>query len=375
MSRMTVNAQLTFSNILHRPMRTFVSVLGIALGVLLIIFTIGLADGTLRGNAQREANVGAEIMVRSSGSFGLSGTDPFRLPVSRVTELAKIDGVKMVVPLGQNLDAADDTETGTRLIDGVNYEEYERMAGLRIVDGRKIGVASNEALIDTVWQAQKKLQVGSILRIYEKDFTVVGTYEPPSGARIKIPLRTMQETLTGETNKLTAVLVKVADAGQQEAVAESISQRYPNDQIILTRDFEELYFQAVPVLDVFLNVVVGVAMVISTLVILLTMYTTVTERTRQIGILKALGMSKAGIAWTITQEAFVISFLGVVLGVISAILLRLVLRLTASSMEVSLDLELILLTFLGVHVGGVIGALYPAIRAAQLDAVEALSYE
>ncbi len=51
-------------------MRTFVSVFGIAVGVFLVIFTIGLADGTLRGNAQREANVGAEIMVRASGTFG-----------------------------------------------------------------------------------------------------------------------------------------------------------------------------------------------------------------------------------------------------------------------------------------------------------------
>ncbi|MDQ3064613.1 MAG: ABC transporter permease [Acidobacteriota bacterium] len=72
-----MNANLTFSNILHRPMRSFVSVLGIAVGVLLIIFTVGLADGTLRGNAQREANVGAEIMVRASGTFGLSGIEPF----------------------------------------------------------------------------------------------------------------------------------------------------------------------------------------------------------------------------------------------------------------------------------------------------------
>ena len=368
-------AKLTFSNILHRPVRSFVSVLGIALGVLLIVFTIGLADGTLRGNAQREANVGAEIMVRASGTFGLSGIEPLRLPLSRVAELAKIDGVKMAVPLGQNLDTAGDTETGTRLIDGVDYDEYSRIAGLRIIEGRKIGADGNEAVIDTGWQEQKKIKVGSILRIYEKDFTVVGTYEPPSGARIKIPLQTMQKELTGETNNCTAVLVKVAHSDQQEAVAERISQKFPDDQIIFTKDFEELYFQAVPVLDVFLNVVIGVAMVISTLVILLTMYTTVTERTRQIGILKALGMSKTGIAWTITQEALLISFFGVVLGVISTLLLRLALMQTASSMQVTIDFRLIFQTLFGVLIGGVIGALYPAIRAARLDAVEALSYE
>ena len=299
---------------------------------MLIVFTVGLADGTLRGNAQREANVGAEIMVRSSGSFGLSGIEPFRLPISRVAEIAKIEGVKMVVPLGQNLDTAKDTETGTRLIDGVNYDEYARIAGLQIIEGREIGGEGYEAVIDTAWQAQNKVKIGSILRIYEKDFTVVGTYEPASGARIKIPLRTMQKELTGETNNCTTVLVKIEDANQLDAVAQRISQKFPNDQIILTKDFEELSLQTIPVLDIFLNVVVGIAVVISTLVILLTMYTTVTERTRQIGILKALGMSKTGIAWTITQEALLISFFGVILGLISTILLRFALIQTASSM-------------------------------------------
>ena len=355
-------------------MRSLVSVSGIALGVLLIIFTVGLANGTLRGNAQREANVGAEIMVRSSGTFGLSGVEPLRLPVSRAAEIARIEGVKTVVAIGQNLDAAD-TETGTRLIDGVNYDEYAGIAGLRIVEGRAIGADGNEAVIDTSWQAQKKIKVGSTLRIYEKNFTVVGTYEPPSGARIKIPLQTMQKELTGETKNCTAVLVKVADAKQQETVAERLSQRFPGDQIILTRNFEELYLGAIPALGVFLNVVIGVAMVISTLVIVLTMYTTVTERTRQIGILKALGMSKIGIAWTITQEALLISFFGVAAGVAAAIGLRFVLMRTASSMQVSLDLKLILLTLVGVLIGGAVGALYPAIHAARMDAVEALSYE
>ena len=124
-----MNADLTFSNILHRQMRSFVSVSRIAVGVLLIIFSVGLADGTLRGNAQRESNVGAEIIVRASGTFGLSGIEPFRLPISRVAEPAQIEGVKMVVPLGQNFDSSQNTETRSRLIESVNYDDYERIAG------------------------------------------------------------------------------------------------------------------------------------------------------------------------------------------------------------------------------------------------------
>ncbi|MBC7797443.1 MAG: ABC transporter permease [Pyrinomonadaceae bacterium] len=369
-----MNDNLVFSNIFHRPARTFVSVLGIAVGVLLIIFTVGLSNGTMRERATRDANVGAEIMVRASGTFGLSGSEPFRLPMTRVAEISKIEGVSAVVPIGQNLVSADDATTGSRLVDGVNFDEYANIAGLKIIEGRKINSEGNEAVIDTGWQAQRKVKIGSTLRMYEKDFTIVGTYEPASGARIKIPLAVMQRELTDDTQTCTAALVKVTDPNQQETVAERISQKFPDDQIVLTKDFQELYAASIPALDVFLNVVIGVAAIISALVILLTMYTTVTERTRQIGVLKSLGMSKSGIAWTITQEALLISFLGVALGVIATVVLRFILMQT-TTLQVSIDIKWIAITLAGGLIGGAIGALYPALRAANLDAIEALSYE
>ena len=85
---------LVFSNMLHRPARTLVSVIGIGMGILLIVFTVGLANGTLRDRAKREANVGAEIMVRASGSLGLSGAEALRLPDTLAGDLEKVDGVK-----------------------------------------------------------------------------------------------------------------------------------------------------------------------------------------------------------------------------------------------------------------------------------------
>lgn len=369
---------LILSNMLHRPARTIVSVLGIGVGVMLIVFTTGLARGTLHENAQREANIGAEIIVRAAGTMGLSGTDPFRLPVSRVEEIKKIEGVKTAVPIGQNLVPAKDTNFGSRLVDGVRFDEYANLAGLKIIDGRALGESGNEAVIDTAWAQSRKLKVGSIVSLYEKDFTVVGTYEPAAGARIKIPLATMQEQLGGE-EKCTGILVKVNDPAQQEVVAERIAGMsanpdLPNEQILFTKDLEEIFSNAIPALNVFLNVVIGVAAIISALVILLTMYTTVTERTRQIGVLKSLGMSKTEIAWTITQEALLLSFLGVVTGVLLTLLARLVVTRT-TTMRIEIEWQWILITLFVGLLGGAIGALYPAIRAARLDAVEALSYE
>lgn len=362
---------LVFSNIAHRPARTAVSILGTAVGVLLIVFTVGLAHGVLRERGKREANINAEIMVRASGTLGFGGASPFVLPVARATEIAQIPGVRTTAALGQTIDRSD-IGFGSRLLDGINFEEYSRLTGIRMREGRAVS-SGDEAMIDPVWQQQRKASVGDTVQIFERPFRIVGVYEPPGGGRIKIPLTTIQDQEGGE-GKCSAILVGVSDPAKQEDVAARIRERFPDDQIIFTRDLPEIYASGVPALNVFIKVVVGVAAAISMLVILLAMYTTVTERTRQIGILKSLGMSKPRIAWVIEQEAILVSVIGVALGVLLTLLARYaVMRVT--SLTVDIEPRWILISLAVGLVGGSVGALYPALRAARQDPVEALSYE
>ncbi len=368
---------LVFSNMLHRPMRTIVSVVGIAIGVLLIVFTVGMANGTMRERAEREGNVGAEIIFSGSGSSILSA-DSLLLLITQKDEIAKIEGVETVVPLGQNTvkvggDKAG-SSTGSRLVDGINFDEYAKVVGITIKEGRVFEPNSDEAIIDTGFQAQKKLKFGDKLNIYEREFTIVGSYEPAAGARVKISLQTMQNQLVGDESKVSSFLVKVKPGFQPEQVAETLHKNFPNNQVLLTSQLEELYMQGFPALNIFLNVVIGVAAVISALVILLTMYTTVTERTRQIGIMKSLGMSNAKIGWIITQEALLISFCGIVSGIILTVILRFALS-NIITLEVEIDPFVLFLTLVIGLIGGALGALYPAMKAARLDAVEALNYD
>lgn len=362
---------LVLSNLAHRPARTLVSIAGIALGVLLVVFTVGLAHGLLRERGKREANIGAEIMLRPPGTIGLSGAQPFTIPVAHAAEVAKIPGVRAAVPIGQFLDKSD-TGFGSRLIEGIPYEQYAALNKLTIKEGRAIQ-KGDEVIVDAAWPQGNGVAVGATVQIFERPFKLVGVYEPPGGGRMKIPLLTMQDQV-GSEKRCNTILVACDDANQQEQIAARIKENFPDDQILLTRELPELYMSSVPALNVFLQVVVSVAATISTLVILLAMYTTVTERTRQIGILKSLGMSKRSIAWVIEQEAILVSVMGVGIGVLLMLIARFFV-MKSTTLVVDVEPKWIVISLVVGLIGGSIGALYPALRAARQDAVDALSYE
>ncbi len=369
---------LVVSNMFHRPARTAVSVFGIGLGVLLIVFTVGLAHGVLRERGKRESSVGAEIILQPPGSIGMAGNARFSLPLTMVDELKRMPGVRTAVPVGQRLVQSDRGGVlggGRRMVDGINYADYAPLAGMRLTAGQPL-TEGDQAIVDVQWikdNKERNAGIGSKLKIFDRDFTIVGIYEPVNGGRVKIPLSTMQKEY-GSEGFASAIFLAAQNPADLDPLAARIHENFPETRILFTRDIPDLYTQGVPALNVFVKVVVGVAIAISLLVILLAMYTTVTERTRQIGILKALGMSNTKIAWIIEQEALLVSFTGVVTGLLLTLLARFAV-MRATSLVVELEPFWLLVALAVGLLGGTIGALYPALRAARQDAVAALSYE
>jgi putative ABC transport system permease protein len=355
---------LVISNLFYRKTRTVTTMIGVALGVVLVVLTVGIAHGFLHDQGRRNAAVTAEIMLGPPGStFGLSLNPTLSLPLDLIDKIQAIDGVSDVVPVGQYLRG--------HVIDGIDFNSFTHVSELRIVEGRPLR-SGDETIIDRIQQKRNKLKVGDEMEIFDRPFRIVGIFEPESLARIKVPLSTMQQFLNRPLCSM--LLVKLKDPSRQEEVATAIKDQFPNHSVTLTRDLPILIGRGIPALQTFLSVVIALSIIVSSLVILLTMYTTVAERTRQIGVLKSLGASKFWIAGEIEKEALLISALGVIAGSALAIAGKFAItRLTPISVELE-PLWLFYAFGLGL-LAGALGALYPALRAANQDPVTALAYE
>ncbi len=363
--------ELVFANLRVRPFRTIISVVGVALGVILVVMFTGLARGMTQDLAKRASNWKAEIVFTRPGGMDSMSSNA-AVDLRYAPRLLEIEGVAATVPVYRYIAADSKGNWGIRQIDGVEWQPFAEMNDMQIVQGRA-PVANDEIVIDERQMADDKLKVGDNYDLFgSKPYTIVGVFAPPSGARIKMSLKAMQTAL--ESDKCTFILVKVKDGYDPAAVVAKINEILPGNKVNLTSDIIAGAQDRIPGLNTFLRVLVILGAIVSTVFVLLSMYTTITERRKEIGILKSLGASRSFIIKTIEGEAFIIGILGMLVGFGLAFL---------SAYLIGLRFDLAfefspgwILTAIAIAIGGsLFGALYPAWRAAGIDPVEVMVNE
>jgi len=232
-----------------------------------------------------------------------------------------------------------------------------------------------DLLVDDLYAKANHVKVGQTIQLLNHEFYLRGIVEHGKGARLFIPLQTAEDLLQVQ-DKASIFFVKCTEPSYTDDVSDAMHQLLPKYQVHPMKEYMSMMTSNnMPGLEACITVIVAIAVGIGFLVIFLAMYTTVTERTREIGILKSLGASKGYIIALILREADLLSAVGIIGGYGVAAVARKVILGVFPTLSVELTMEWAAYAALLALAGSTLGAFYPALRAARLDPVDALAYE
>lgn len=364
--------RLVIENLKHRWVRTFLSALVIGVQVMSILTLIGLSRGLLEQSAQRAKGTGADIFLKpgTQGEFSISTGQVNEKFVPFVAKQPNVEQAIGVLSIPVDV---------TTALNGVNVPDFARMnGGFRYIDGGP-PTAPDDLLSDEYWAKQHHWHVGETVKLLNHEWHLTGIIQGGMLARLVVPLRTLQH-LTGNESppRISEVLVKLDNPALTRQEVAHFNQLLRGElQAISIEDFvSQFSINNIPELRVFLWVVTGLAVAVGFLVVFLSMYTAVVERTREIGILKALGAKPLKILDILMREALFLAVLGTIFGVgLTFAAKAIILNAAPASLPVVTVPGWWPIAAAIAIVGALLGAIAPGLKAARQDTIEALAYE
>jgi len=360
--------QMFWGNISARPLRSFLSVIAIAIQVILVLMIVGLTTGVLSEWGKRVEGVGADILVQPPNSsifFAFSSAVMQESVGEQIGALDSVDEVAPTVILTEPKSLV--------MVYGIDYQRFNALSKGFLFRAGRAFENPDEVIADDIIAQSRRLKVGDQITLLNHSFTISGIVAHGKGARFFIPIRTAQE-LAGAERRVSKFFVR--SKGDTEATRAQITKLLPQYSALSIAEYLTLATSSnLPQLRPFTRTMVALGIVISFIVVLLNMHTLVMERTREIGILKALGFSRFDIVRMLLGETFIVTLFGAGLGVGLTFLTRLVLGQVNPGLTVLISPSWIFAATALALVGASAGALYPALRAAGYDPVDALAYE
>ena len=372
--------QLARDNAGRAPRRTSATASALMIGVALVsaasVFAASLRE-TFK--AAMERGVAADYVVAPTSFTGMTRDVANRL--AELPELSAVSGVSLV--FGQV--AVDGENDGTKALAVADATAMPELMNLGMVDGDEADLADG-VLVHTDPAGDHDLEVGDVISVTfqngaARDIPVAGIYEDSALAgNWVVSQQFVDEALDAElVDFLVAVQVAdgVADADATAAI-DRVLEDYPQAELKTADEYTDDSAAQIDSLLVIISVLLGFAIVIAVLGISITLGLAVYERTREIGLLRAVGMTKRQTRKMVRWESVIVSAFGAVLGIVLGTLIGVALALAVPDNvidRVVINPSTIVAILVGAVVAGLIAALYPSRKASNMDILQAITTE
>ena len=386
-------------NLTHRKLRTALTILGIIVGITSIIILISLAGGLKEDVVSRLANFDPDLILIlptqiSPGDFSsvVRQGKLYEKDYNSIRQIPGVDIMSKTISKRVALEFKDELVSAT--VYAIEPTIYRETTTLIVQNGRFLQDGDRDVVVFGGGIAElfdEDVQVNSIVELDNRKYRVVGILEKTGNTFSNLDNIVYLDYNEGKRifsdfilpNEISAIQVKVAEGYDVVEVSDRIEEvlmrnhKVSEDEkdfgILTAVSLNEQINSIIEIISIFLSAVATISIIVGMIGISNTMFMSVMERTKEVGVLKAIGSSSKEIIYIFTIEAGILGLLGGILGLLFALMFNFTLGLFGVTTAMSIELLLGSVVFaFGI---GVLAGVLPAKRASEIPAIEALRYE